>query len=133
MGGTLRLGRDAEVARKDTSIVLPGSAGTRETNERPVPSVFLGPAMHNRPGGRMFRTARRVLIGIAAFSVPAIAQQPNDAEYTAKIKEYLRDPRITTELVDHLPASNTVPTPLKFHGRIIGTPGELTYSKDINR
>src|SRR5512134_2491917 len=56
-----------------------------------------------------------------------------DADYTAKIKEYLQDPRITTELVDHLPASETVPTPLKFHGRIVGTPGELTYAKDIQR
>ena len=41
----------------------------------------------------------------------AQAQQRNDEEYTRKIKEYLRDPRISTELVDHLPASNTVPTP----------------------
>jgi hypothetical protein len=38
--------------------------------------------------------------------------QPIDEEYTKKIKEYLQDPRITTELVDHLPASSTVPTPL---------------------
>ncbi len=59
--------------------------------------------------------------------------QAVDQEYTKKIKEYLRDPRISTELVDHLPASNTVPTPLKFLGRIVGTPGELTYAKDIHR
>jgi len=59
--------------------------------------------------------------------------QPNDEEYTRKIKEYLQDPRISTELVDHLPASSTVPTPLKFLGRIVGTPGELTYAKDIYR
>ncbi|MCC7241288.1 MAG: hypothetical protein IT180_05140 [Acidobacteria bacterium] len=63
----------------------------------------------------------------------ARAPQAVDAEYTAKIKEYLQDPRISTELVDHLPASATVPTPLKFHGRIVGTPGELTYAKDIYR
>ena len=61
------------------------------------------------------------------------AGQKIDAEYTAKIKEYLQDPRITTELVDHLPASDTVPTPLKFLGRIVGQPGELTYAKDIHR
>jgi hypothetical protein len=81
----------------------------------------------------MFRTARRVLFAIAALSAPAVAQQPIDSAYTAKIKEHLQDPRITTELVDHLPASTTVPTPLKFHGRIVGTPGELTYTKDIYR
>src|SRR5258707_486192 len=66
-------------------------------------------------------------------AAPMLAQQPNDSAYTAKIKEYLQDPRITTELVDHLPASATVPTPLKFLGRIVGTPGELTYAKDIHR
>ena len=56
-----------------------------------------------------------------------------DADYTAKIREALQDPRITTELVDHLPASDTVPTPLKFLGRYVGQPGELTYAKDIHR
>ena len=72
------------------------------------------------------------LFGNAAVAFGQAAQRI-DAEYTAKIKEFLTDPRITTELVDHLPASATVPTPLKFHGRIIGTPGELTYAKDIHR
>jgi hypothetical protein len=74
---------------------------------------------------------------MGGFSPPsarfAEAQQRVDEEYTKKIKEYTRDPRISTELVDHLPASSTVPTPLKFLGRIVGTPGELTYAKDIHR
>jgi hypothetical protein len=61
------------------------------------------------------------------------ARQKIDAEYTAKIKEYLQDPRISTELVDHLPASDTVPTPLTFLGRVVGQPGEITYAKDIHR
>jgi hypothetical protein len=63
----------------------------------------------------------------------AAAPQKIDEEYTKLIKEYLQDPRISTELVDHMPASDTVPSPLKFLGRIPGTPGELTYAKDINR
>jgi Zinc carboxypeptidase len=71
---------------------------------------------------------------IAATALPSAAQgQPIDREYTAKIREHLQDSRISTELVDHLPASETVPTPLKFFGRIVGTPGELTYAKDIVR
>ena len=61
------------------------------------------------------------------------AIQKQDEEYTRLIKQYLQDPRITTELVDHLPASDTVPSPLKFLGRAVGTPGELTYAKDIYR
>src|SRR4026208_2425715 len=72
-------------------------------------------------------------VATALLACPLAAQQRQDEEYTRKIKEYLQDPRITTELVDHLPASSTVPTPLKFLGRIVGTPGELTYAKDIQR
>ena len=68
----------------------------------------------------------------AAQSAPAKIDKI-DAVYTAKIKEYLQDARITTELVDHLPASDTVPSPLKFLGRVVGMPGELTYAKDIYR
>src|SRR5919199_2468844 len=88
------------------------------------------------------RTSGRAGVAVAiaityAGSAPAVVAQSTgqrvDAEYTAKIKESLQDPRITTELVDHLPASSTVPTPLKFLGRIVGTPGELTYAKDIHR
>ncbi len=63
----------------------------------------------------------------------ATAPQKQDDEYTKLIKQDLQDPRITTELVDHLPASATVPTPLKFFGHIIGAPGELDYAKDIHR
>jgi hypothetical protein len=69
----------------------------------------------------------------AAQSASGGAREKIDAVYTAKIREYLQDPRITTELVDHLPASDTVPSPLKFLGRVVGMPGELTYAKDIYR
>jgi hypothetical protein len=59
--------------------------------------------------------------------------QKNDVAYTAQIKQYLSDPRISTELVDHLPASATVPTPLKFLGHIVGAPGILDHAEDIHR
>ena len=82
----------------------------------------------------MFRTALRALVLAAALApAPALAQQAIDEEYTRLIAEHLQDDRITTELVDHLPASETVPTPLDFHGRIVGTPGVLTYAADIHR
>ena len=73
------------------------------------------------------------LITVSLFSALAAAPQKADEEYTKLIKQYLQDPRVTTELVDHMPASDTVPSPLKFFGRIPGTPGELTYAKDIHR
>ena len=68
-----------------------------------------------------------------AAAPAAPAPQKMDEEYTKLIKEYLQDPRITTELVDHMPASDTVPSPLRFLGRIPGKPGELTYAHDIQR
>ena len=83
----------------------------------------------------MSRTSRLLFTPVALMLAVRLAgaQQAIDQEYTKKIKEYLQDSRISTELVDHLPASNRVPTPLKFLGRIVGTPGELTYAKDIHR
>ena len=79
--------------------------------------------------------ATLVAAGSTSLNAQVTLREPQkvDADYTAKIKDALQDPRITTELVDHLPASDTVPTPLKFLGRYVGQPGELTYSKDINR
>ena len=78
--------------------------------------------------GRLFIT-----LLVASCTFAQAPQQKQDEEYTRLIKQYLQDPRITTELVDHMPASATVPSPLKFFGRIPGTPGELTYAKDIQR
>ncbi len=96
-----------------------------------------------------FASLGSALLALALVSGPALAQtkkgktaapaaaaptpQKPDEEYTRLIHEYLQDPRITTELVDHMPASDTVPSPLKFLGRIPGKPGELTYAHDIER
>ncbi len=56
-----------------------------------------------------------------------------DPAYTAKIKEFTTAPHFLTELVDHLPASATVPSPEKILGYAIGDPNHLTYSKDLHR
>ncbi len=88
---------------------------------------------------RSIRSIRRWSTIVAAgLSLPvagALAQsaQKIDQEYTAQIKKDLSDPRISTELVDHLPASSTVPTPLKFLGHIVGAPGVLDHAEDIHR
>src|SRR5438093_6483813 len=70
---------------------------------------------------------------LVAQSKPAAAAQKIDAEYTAKIKAATPDARILTELVDHMPASDRIPSPLKFFGYIPGEPGHMTYHKDIVR
>src|SRR5689334_13602773 len=84
---------------------------------------------------------RRDVVALAFVAACVAAQmlgaqattQKVDQEYTAQIKKYLSDPRISTELVDHLPASSTVPTPLKFLGHIVGAPGILDHAADIHR
>ena len=78
---------------------------------------------------------RVALAAVVVYTLVLGAQtrQGVDEKYTQLIKDYLQDPRITTELVDHLPASDSVPSPLEFLGRAVGAPGELTYAKDIHR
>ena len=63
----------------------------------------------------------------------ALATQKNDDEYTAKIKQFTTDPEFLTSLVDHMPASATVPTPEKVLGYIAGAENHLTYTKDLYR
>jgi len=85
-----------------------------------------------------------MLLTLGATSRPARAQQMtggpknvsagvSDNDYTAKIKEYTTEPYFRTELVDHLPMSDKVPSPDKVLGYIVGTPNKLTYSKDLYR
>jgi len=62
----------------------------------------------------------------------ASAQKIDDA-YTAKILEYTTEKFFLTELVNHLPASDSVPSPDKVIGYVVGTPNKLTYTKDIHR
>jgi hypothetical protein len=61
------------------------------------------------------------------------ASQKLDAGYTSKIREYTTEPFLSTELVDHLPASDKIPTPDKVLGYAIGTPNRLTHTADIYR
>jgi hypothetical protein len=72
-----------------------------------------------------------LLISFATTPVHAQSDSPNDEGYTKKIREYTTEAFFLTNLVDHLPASATVPSPEKVLGHIIGAPDVLTYSKDI--
>ena len=61
------------------------------------------------------------------------AEALNNTEYGAKVKEYTTQPYFMTEYVDHLPASDKVPSPDKVLGYAVGAPGHLTYTKDLYR
>ncbi|HEY2931927.1 MAG TPA: M14 family zinc carboxypeptidase [Acidobacteriota bacterium] len=56
-----------------------------------------------------------------------------DDAYSKKIREYTTELFFLTELVDHLPASDKVPSPEKILGYVIGTPNKLTYTRDMYR
>ncbi len=66
----------------------------------------------------------------AAVATPA--PQSNDEGYTKQILEATTDKQFLTELVDHLPASASVPTPEKVLGYIAGAPDKLTYASTIH-
>src|SRR5436189_6385252 len=67
------------------------------------------------------------------FLMAVAANAADDAEYTKQIRQFTTGPQFTTEMVDHLPASSRVPTPLKFLGYIAGAENHLTYAEDVYR
>ena len=81
---------------------------------------------------------RRLLgLALAALSaVPLGAQrgaQPIDSAYTARILELTPTHpqyKFITDLVDYMPASSRVPTPLQTLGYVPGTIGRLAYSAE---
>jgi hypothetical protein len=58
-------------------------------------------------------------------------KQPIDSAYTKKIKEYTTETFFLSPLVDYLPASKTVPTPMAVLGDIAGSPAKLPYSSEV--
>ena len=93
-----------------------------------------------------FRTSLRALAALFALLPLASAaaqlnpnaikpgrdpRQPIDSAYTAKIKEYTTETFFLSPLVDYLPASKTVPTPMATLGDIAGGPTKLPYSSEV--
>ena len=73
---------------------------------------------------------------LAFAATRASAQQPVDSAYSRQITALTpTDARwkFTTELVSSLPASATVPTPLKVLGYVPGTEGRLSYVAELNK
>src|ERR1700693_2912490 len=99
-------------------------------NRRGFRCTVVSMARNFRP--RFWFVAGATLLA-ATISMNAQKESSNDEGYTKKIREYTTEPFFLTNLVDHLPASATVPTPEKILGHIVGAPGVLTYSKDIYR
>ncbi|HEY6370774.1 MAG TPA: M14 family zinc carboxypeptidase [Candidatus Sulfotelmatobacter sp.] len=58
-------------------------------------------------------------------------RQPIDQHYTDQIHKYTTDPSFISPLVDYLPASKTVPTPIKVLDDVSGAPDMLPYAEDV--
>src|SRR5579883_2010046 len=85
---------------------------------------------------RLHAAALVAFAATAGGSTRLTAQQPIDSAYTREIHALTpTDPHwsFSTELVDYLPASPTVPTPLKVLGYVPGTVGRLSHVADVNR
>ena len=76
-------------------------------------------------------TAPLLALTAAILALPATAQQAVDEEYTALIREATTETFFSTPLVDHLPFSETVPTPLDHLGHISGAPDVLSYPEEV--
>ena len=74
----------------------------------------------------MFRLSACVC-SLVLFSVPAIGQSSDLPEQGSSeaIAAATTDPRYISPWVSYIPQSDTVPSPEKFLGRIMGAPGEL--------
>ncbi|HSJ13751.1 MAG TPA: M14 family zinc carboxypeptidase [Longimicrobiales bacterium] len=76
--------------------------------------------------------ALRLAVALLLLSTAAFGQQPQDSAYGVQIRAYTTEPFFLTPLVDYLPKSETVPTPLAVLGHIAGAPNVLTYPEDVH-
>jgi len=68
-----------------------------------------------------------VLLPVSLLSAP----QQMDADFAKSVKEWTTKPEFISPLVDHLPKSNTIPSPKDILGYHIGAPKKLTYYGDL--
>ena len=75
----------------------------------------------------MFRLVLVWMMSLASLTVVANAQSPDIPEpgSVEAIAAATTDPHFVSPWVSYVPQSNTVPSPEKFLGRIMGAPGEL--------
>ena len=72
------------------------------------------------------------VVAATAAATGSASAQGNDRAYTEKILEFTTEPFFLTPYVDHLPASETVPTPLDVLGHIAGAADVLSYPDEIH-
>ncbi len=82
----------------------------------------------------MVFTTLALLVAVASAQQTAAQQtkpQEMDEDFARSVKEWTTKPEFISPLVDHLPKSQSVPSPKEILGHHIGAPGKLTYYADI--
>src|SRR3954470_3403477 len=87
------------------------------------------------------RTMRLLLLLTLLLIVPvqSVTQQPvnpyapdrAEAGSVEEIRKYTTEARFSSPWVEYVPASETVPSPTKFLGHIVGAPGELSNTTKV--
>jgi hypothetical protein len=72
-----------------------------------------------------------LLATLALGSAAPLGAQTMDPDFARRVAEWTTDPRFSSPWVDHLPLSETVPSPAKFFGDHIGAPKKLHYSAEV--
>jgi hypothetical protein len=70
-------------------------------------------------------------ISLAALLCGTASAQTMDPDFAATVKQWTTKPEFMSPLVDHLPLSDTIPSPKKFFGQHIGAPNTLHYYEQI--
>src|SRR5262245_27872460 len=89
-----------------------------------VSAVLFAAAARSQPAAAPSAAALAPAIPAGA---PAI-----DVEYTDAIRKHTTDECFSTPFVDHLPASDVVPSPMEVLGQIAGAPDVLHYSHQVH-
>src|ERR1017187_3012916 len=67
------------------------------------------------------------------MTAAALAQQPQDEDFSRLVKEWTTMPEFLSPLVDHLPKAAGVPSPKDILGYYPGMPKKLTRVADLKR
>ena len=70
---------------------------------------------------------------ILICTVNLFAGDKIDEISTRQIKKFTTKPEFLSPLVDHIPESETVPSPRDFFGYVVGAHKKLTYARDIHK
>lgn len=78
---------------------------------------------------------RTIFVGLISYSFAqvVVAAQPMDDIFARNVREWTTQPEFLSPLVDHLPTSESVPTPRDVLGQDIGHPLTLHYYHELVR